>query len=306
MPFQYCCPQGHLLQGDESQVGQPCQCPFCGTTFAMPTPAAQAPPMGQGVQPGFAFPQSPFPPGGQPQTMPAQQPYPGSQPGAWPSAAGMGMPGPGYHQAAATPAGQYAFPPGGPMQSGPPSSGGAGGAPPDSPAGGAASPFELPPVRPMELGDAADFTSDSGLSFDPLAKASLPFDLAGGLPDDSSATDVDRSLEMAAEGEFQMKRRKKSRGIDIGQVEPKALHIPCPSGHPLEVLPEMLGKTAQCPICGKQFQLRHENSLEHRRRKTIEQQQEERKAGQLWLAWSIFAAVLVLIGLLVLVLTLGK
>ncbi len=68
----------------------------------------------------------------------------------------------------------------------------------------------------------------------------------------------------------------------------------------------MLGKTAQCPICDKQFQLRHENSLEHRRRKTIERQQEERKAGQLWLAWSIFAAVVVVIGILVLVLTLGK
>jgi len=46
MTFQFLCPQGHLLQGDESQAGQQCACPTCGTTFVIPAPqhAAQAQP----------------------------------------------------------------------------------------------------------------------------------------------------------------------------------------------------------------------------------------------------------------------
>jgi hypothetical protein len=37
MAFQFTCPQGHLLEADESQMGQPCACPQCGTPFAVPT-----------------------------------------------------------------------------------------------------------------------------------------------------------------------------------------------------------------------------------------------------------------------------
>ncbi len=36
MAFQFLCPQGHLLQGDELQVGRPCQCPYCGGVFLVP------------------------------------------------------------------------------------------------------------------------------------------------------------------------------------------------------------------------------------------------------------------------------
>ncbi len=42
MPFQFYCPQGHLLQGDESQQGQQSQCPMCGTVFLIPVLAPQA------------------------------------------------------------------------------------------------------------------------------------------------------------------------------------------------------------------------------------------------------------------------
>ncbi len=38
MPFQFYCPQGHLLQGDESQMGRQSQCPLCGSLFVVPTP----------------------------------------------------------------------------------------------------------------------------------------------------------------------------------------------------------------------------------------------------------------------------
>jgi len=49
MPFQFLCPEGHLLQGDESQVGQQCKCPHCGLEFVVPSPGGrpadpQAPP----------------------------------------------------------------------------------------------------------------------------------------------------------------------------------------------------------------------------------------------------------------------
>jgi len=38
MAFQFLCPQGHLLEGDESQVGQQCKCPSCGAEFLVPQP----------------------------------------------------------------------------------------------------------------------------------------------------------------------------------------------------------------------------------------------------------------------------
>jgi hypothetical protein len=38
MPFQFQCPQGHLLEGDPSQAGQQCICPTCGMLFIIPAP----------------------------------------------------------------------------------------------------------------------------------------------------------------------------------------------------------------------------------------------------------------------------
>ncbi len=43
MEFQFLCPQGHLLQGDETMVGQQCKCPYCETEFLVPPPAGAAP-----------------------------------------------------------------------------------------------------------------------------------------------------------------------------------------------------------------------------------------------------------------------
>lgn len=40
MAFQFTCPQGHLLEGDESQAGQQCHCPQCGMLFLIPEPVA--------------------------------------------------------------------------------------------------------------------------------------------------------------------------------------------------------------------------------------------------------------------------
>ncbi|HWC88035.1 MAG TPA: hypothetical protein VG433_00205 [Pirellulales bacterium] len=44
MPFQFYCPQGHLLEGHESQMGQQSQCPLCGAVFLIPMLPQSAPP----------------------------------------------------------------------------------------------------------------------------------------------------------------------------------------------------------------------------------------------------------------------
>lgn len=42
MAFQFQCPNGHLLQGEESQAGQQVQCPHCQMMFIIPAPIAPA------------------------------------------------------------------------------------------------------------------------------------------------------------------------------------------------------------------------------------------------------------------------
>jgi len=43
MAFEFLCPQGHLLEGDESQVGSECACPTCGCHFEVPAPLPSEP-----------------------------------------------------------------------------------------------------------------------------------------------------------------------------------------------------------------------------------------------------------------------
>ena len=43
MAFQFLCPQGHLLEGDEAHMGMTTQCPHCGMTFIIPTVEVQQP-----------------------------------------------------------------------------------------------------------------------------------------------------------------------------------------------------------------------------------------------------------------------
>lgn len=54
MSFQFLCPQGHLLEGEESQMGQQCDCPMCGMRFIIPTIAGANP---AGHQGGYGAPQ---------------------------------------------------------------------------------------------------------------------------------------------------------------------------------------------------------------------------------------------------------
>jgi hypothetical protein len=43
MAFQFLCPEGHLLEIEESQVGQKCRCPQCSVEFLVPEPDAPPP-----------------------------------------------------------------------------------------------------------------------------------------------------------------------------------------------------------------------------------------------------------------------
>jgi hypothetical protein len=38
MPYQFCCPQGHVLQGELTAIGQVVQCPACGLSLFVPPP----------------------------------------------------------------------------------------------------------------------------------------------------------------------------------------------------------------------------------------------------------------------------
>ena len=42
MTFQFQCPYGHLLAGEESQAGQQCMCPVCSALFVIPAPLTPA------------------------------------------------------------------------------------------------------------------------------------------------------------------------------------------------------------------------------------------------------------------------
>jgi hypothetical protein len=84
MPFQFLCPQGHLLEGIESQMGQQCQCPVCGMMFLVPFvggPPQPAPAAGYGQPPGYAPPgHAPgYPAGGYPAPGHAPPGYPGPE-----------------------------------------------------------------------------------------------------------------------------------------------------------------------------------------------------------------------------------
>lgn len=43
MEYEFLCPGGHLLQGNETMVGQQCKCPYCDVEFLVPPPSGQAP-----------------------------------------------------------------------------------------------------------------------------------------------------------------------------------------------------------------------------------------------------------------------
>ncbi len=157
MPFQFNCPNGHLLEALETQAGDQCNCPHCGVLFIIPTPP------------------------------------------------------------------------------------------------GAAAPRESPAVT-TEVPEVHVKTSGLTTGFDPS-----------------------------------------------GGADEQLLHIPCPNGHVLDVPMDMLQQHVMCPHCQSQFMLREKDSVEYKRRREMQEELREARAGRAWLNWAIAVAVVVAVGLVILI-----
>ena len=80
-----------------------------------------------------------------------------------------------------------------------------------------------------------------------------------------------------------------------------SLHIPCPRGHVLKVTHAMLGQRVVCPKCNEFFVLAADASVERRREMDrLRHEQDSRRARQ-WLARAVWAAVLVVVALVSLI-----
>lgn len=211
MAFQFLCPQGHLLQGDEAHAGQQCQCPYCGTMFLIPQPQAPAP----SGAPGYG-------PAGQPPAQPNwNDPSVGAMPG---QAAGMQPP---------------------------------------------------PSMPPPAYEEMTYEHQEQGQGFPSISTG----------PDFGGGSQEEMPTEVAL----------------AGAANPDIVHIVCSCGQQLETPVDMLGQEAMCPFCQDQFPLRYEDSVEYRQAKEEEMERRERQLGKKWFQWSIAAAVVVVLGVIILV-----
>jgi hypothetical protein len=321
MLFQFCCPLGHVLQGDPSQVGQIFQCPMCGSNFLIPPPGPSQPPPPAFSPEARAWPVANASGG----AFPGQ----GSMPGMMPSGMVPLPGGPAQTGSFPNPMPQpFVFAPG---AANPP---GEAGSPPASPTEGRQQPQATPPQN--ETGKPR-----FDLGFDPHAKESLPFDIPGesdgvvapppdpGLP--PSAFPLP-SFPVSPQGEanfpaqplptptlaapiplpvtggqdFFQPAPVPAEEAPVPQARPKVLHIRCPSGHLVKARSDLLGKAGRCPACKKTFELRYEDSIEFQRRTEKILQREEIKTGKAWMAWAFLAAFLVFMGLAGLIVVLNR
>lgn len=295
MPFQFYCPQGHLLEGHESQMGQQSQCPMCGSVFVMPfmpgpaSPAGPAPgQMASGGWPGY------------------NQPAPGyNQP-----APGYGQPMPGYNQP--TPGyGQQPMgyaPPGSPygQQQMPPGYGAnypAGQVPPNAfpgqPAGYA--PGGVPGAMPgfgQPQQEAFPYIVPGGSPGVP-AEAGGQGPSGGGFP----AIQTEPQMQPAAAPEAAAPPPEAPvQPAPQEKQEPRNVRIPCPQGHELQTPLDMVNQDVLCPLCGTQFHLRYEDSIEYKEEQAELRRRRAESVNQAALKWSIgtaVAVVLAIIGMIV-------
>jgi hypothetical protein len=88
----------------------------------------------------------------------------------------------------------------------------------------------------------------------------------------------------------------------------EALHIPCPRGHVLKVTQAMLGQRVVCPKCNDFFVLTAEASVERSREMDRLRHEDDTRRARLWLTRALWAAALVVVSLvsLIVVSTLPK
>ena len=342
MAFQFCCPQGHVLQGDPSQVGQVFQCPTCGASFLVP------PEVGGVAAGGFFQGPATWPAAGGPMAS-----FPAGAPGMMPSPVMPMMPSatmpimPGGQM----PAGAF------PMSAAQPYYAPAAVAPPTAPA----EPSQ--PASPAES-DKPQFD----LGFDPKEKAELPFALGGQseaevaqaapaaevpLPQPSFAAPAFPApafpapsmpgtfpapgegtpsamsplpsmplppmpaprVEISSGGEdlpFAVAAPDAElapeipEATDIPHDAPKVLHIRCPAGHLVKAKRELLGKTGRCPACKKTFELRYEDSVEFKRSVQKKLNPKEAKASPPWVAWACLGVFVAFAAMVAIMLALSK
>ncbi|MCS7304085.1 MAG: hypothetical protein NZ602_03120 [Thermoguttaceae bacterium] len=228
MPFQFLCPQGHLLQGELWQAGQQSMCPICQSVFLIPSPGVGGSAAGGQIVSGSG----------------GMVPYVG---GKFPSTEGAALP----------PSGAIGPPLSGLMS-----------------ASEAPTPFL---ARPLPEGS---WPSGQG---SPPSKASFSWPSPGQEAPTAQMPGI--GLESP---------------LGTGAETPP-VHILCPSGHQLETPREMLGQEAICPFCQVQFRLRWEDTVEYRREKQLEVERRLARQSKLWLQWSIAAAVVVLVALIIMI-----
>jgi uncharacterized Zn finger protein (UPF0148 family) len=72
----------------------------------------------------------------------------------------------------------------------------------------------------------------------------------------------------------------------------ESLTVPCPKGHLLHALRWQLDRPVVCPVCETLFELREKDSLEARRRLTIEREARQKRIERQWLQLGIAGALL--------------
>ena len=261
MPFQFYCPQGHLLEGHESQMGQQSQCPLCGSLFVMPVlpgaspemtpggplPAGGWPGYGQQAVPGYG---QPMPPGYAPPYPPGQFP-----PGQLPGYAG------GYGAAAGTPPAGW---PGYVQQQA----------------------QQLPQVGPSGTpGPAGTLPVDEQSSGFPFVQTEPQAEPASSTPNDASSVSA-----AAAPDQPQPEAQKPE-----GKQEPRIVTIPCPKGHELQTPMDMVNQDVLCPLCGAQFHLRYEDSIEFKQEQAELRKRRAENLNRAALKWSIISAVVIVL-----------
>lgn len=83
---------------------------------------------------------------------------------------------------------------------------------------------------------------------------------------------------------------------------PAFYRIPCPNGHQLKAKAAMLGQQVVCPKCNAVFELRLEDSREHKKEQARLREHREAEMAAKWLKRAIWAAVFIvasLVGMIV-------
>ena len=253
---------------------------MCGGVFVVPVmpgapmpPAAMMPagPMAPAGWPGYGQPAMPGygqpTPGYGPQMPPGYTPHPG---GAYPGSAYPGYP-PGYGAAP----GQIA-PDGTMLGYGQPQTG------PQF-----AGPFAGPAAGAFPGAEAAGFTAGE-------PGAGFPVIQTDGRPPKASPTAETQAPSGAASSAPAPAEQEKP----AEEKEPRLVRIPCPQGHELQTPADMFNQEVLCPLCGTQFRLRYEDSVEFKEEQAELRRRKAEQLNKAALKWSIIAAVVVVVGIL--------